>query len=325
MSHDSPGRRARQRSLPEGYVLRRPAVADVAAAQAVLDAAESADTGEARRHETDLAQEWSDPRCLLDEDWWVVEASGGRLTGVGWLEPETAGEVSADYYVHPEHRGRGLGGLLLDLIEARAAELPARGADGAARNLIVWCEDSDRPRRAALDARGFAPLRQFYEMEIDLREASEAPRWPTGVQARAYRPRVDEHTVHEAHAEAFAEHFLFERRAFAEWRRRHLEAPHAEPGLWCLAWDGAQLTGFIIVTAIGEEAIIDSLAVRKSWRGRGIGRALLMATFATLRDRGAAVARLYVDAANVTDAVHVYTAAGMHVARRFDVMQRPLA
>ena len=44
-----------------------------------------------------------------------------------------------------------------------------------------------------------------------------------------------------------------------------------------------------------------------------------------LRERGETVVRLYVDAANVTDAVAVYEAAGMHVARRFDVMQKPLA
>jgi len=35
--------------------------------------------------------------------------------------------------------------------------------------------------------------------------------------------------------------------------------------------------------------------------------------------------RLYVDAQNVTGAVRVYEAAGMHVARRFDVLEKPLA
>ena len=37
------------------------------------------------------------------------------------------------------------------------------------------------------------------------------------------------------------------------------------------------------------------------------------------------MARLYVDAQNVTNAVRVYEAAGMHVSRRFDVMEKPLA
>ena len=71
--------------------------------------------------------------------------------------------------------------------------------------------------------------------------------------------------------------------------------------------------------------MIGDLAVRKPWRGRGIGRALLLAAFQTLRERGQSVVRLMVDAQNVTNAVRVYEAAGMHVARRFDVLEKPLA
>jgi mycothiol synthase len=310
--------------LPEGYVLRRPATNDLAAAQAVLDAAESADTGESRRHETDLAEEWSDPDCHLDEDWWVLVAPTGEIAAVAWVWPETAGEVTADHYVHPEHRGRGLGDLLLDLIAARVAELPSRAPDGSPRSLFVWCEDSDVVRRAALDARAFTPIRQYYEMAIDLGAAPEAPRWPPGVAVRAFRQGVDERAVHEADMEAFAEHFLFEPRTFEAWLRRHVEAPLADPALWRLAWEGAELAGYVIPFEMGDEAVIGDLAVRQPWRGRGIGRALLLAALALLRERGRTAARLYVDAANVTNALRVYEAAGMHVARRFDVMKRPL-
>ena len=72
-------------------------------------------------------------------------------------------------------------------------------------------------------------------------------------------------------------------------------------------------------------AQIGNLAVRMPWRGRGIARALLHAAFGTLRQRGQAVVRLYVDAQNVTNAVRVYESAGMRVSRRFDVMEKPLA
>jgi ribosomal protein S18 acetylase RimI-like enzyme len=72
-------------------------------------------------------------------------------------------------------------------------------------------------------------------------------------------------------------------------------------------------------------ASIEGLAVRKPWRGRGLVRALLLAAFALLRERGQTVVRLFVDAQNMTKAVRVYEAAGMHVERRFDVMEKPLA
>ena len=153
---------------PQGYILRHPEPEEAPAVQAVMDAAESADAGEPRRHMSDVASEWRDPECRPAENWRVAVAPDGFIAAVGWVWPETSSEVTADHYVHPEHRGRGLGEAMLDAIEARAAELPARREDGAPRRLVVWCEDSDATRRAALDRRGFTAVRQYFEMEIRL-------------------------------------------------------------------------------------------------------------------------------------------------------------
>ena len=311
--------------LPEGYILRHPTEADLPAAQAVLDAAESHDTGERRRHADELAMEWRDPGSHPESDWWVVVGAHDPVIGVAWLWPDIAGEVIADHYVHPEHRGRGLGDVLLDAIEDRAAELPSRHSDGAARKLVVWSEDSDVVRRTTLDARGFSSVRQYYEMAIDLAEEPPPPSWPPGLDPRPFRPGVDDRRVWEADIEAFSEHHLFEARPFEEWALHHLEGEDSDPTLWWLAWERDELAGYVIPTQGEFGAIINDLAVRKRWRGRGIGRALLLAAFKSLRDRGEKVARLYVDAQNVTNAVLVYEAAGMHVGRRFDVMEKPLA
>jgi len=311
--------------IPVGYLLRHPSPGDAPAVQAILDAAESADTGEPRRHENDVGTEWRSPQCHVDTDWWVAVADHEDMAGVAWVWPQTAGEVTADHYVHPDHRGRGLGETLLDTIEARAAELPAHTPEGAPRHLVVWCEDSDAERHASLERRGFLEVRQYYEMAIDLRDGLAVPSWPSGIVARGFRPGVDDHAVHEADVEAFAEHHLYEARDFDEWRLFHSDALDADVTLWWLAWDAAELAGFVIPFEGVLGAMIDDLAVRTTWRGRGIGRALLLAAFATLRERGRTVARLTVDAQNVTNAVRVYEAAGMHVSRRFDVMERPLA
>jgi mycothiol synthase len=224
--------------------------------------------------------------------------------------------------VHPDHRGRGLGEALLDTIEARLAELPVRSSDGEIRHVLMWCEDSDVERRASLERRGFSSGRQYFEMARDLTVESAAPVWPPGITGRGFRPGLDNRQVYEADLEAFSEHYLYEARPYDEWRSRHVDAPDGDVTLWWLAWDGEQLAGYVIPFATDVEAVVGDLAVRKPWRGRGIGHALLLAVFGTLRDRGHGVVRLYVDAQNVTDAVAVYEASGMHVARRFDVMSR---
>jgi mycothiol synthase len=310
--------------LPEGYILRHPKPDEAAAVQAVLDAAESADSGELRHHENDIATDWRDPKCHLAEDWWVVAAHDGTVVAATWVWPQPAGEVTADHYVHPDHRGRGLGEALLDAVEARTAELPPRTPIGDVRHLVVWCEDSDLVRRASLENRGFAAVRQYFEMAIDLAAGLQPPAWPPGIIARGFRAGTDDHAVHEASEEAFVEHHLYEPMEYDEWRLFHADACDADITVWWLAWDGDELAGFIIPIMSDLGAVIGDLAVRKPWRGRGVAHSLLLAAFATLRDRGQTVVRLYVDAQNVTKAVRVYEAAGMHVARRFDVMQKPL-
>jgi mycothiol synthase len=309
-------------TIPDGYVLRHPAPDEAPAIQDILDAAESADAGEVRHHEDDVATDWLSPRCDIGANWWVAVAGDGSIAGVAFVWPETAGEVTADHYVHPDHRGRGLGEALLDTIEARLVELPARSSDGEIRHVLVWCEDSDTARRASLERRGFKPVRQYFEMARDLTVEPAAPVWPAGIVARGFRPGLDDRAVYEADVEAFSEHHLFEARSYDEWHARHVDAPDGDVTLWRLAWDAHQLAGYVVPFARDAEAVIGDLAVRKPWRRRGVGRALLLAAFETLRDRGHGVVRLYVDAQNVTDAVAVYEATGMHVARRFDVMSR---
>ena len=69
---------------------------------------------------------------------------------------------------------------------------PPRHPDGTVRRLIVWSEDADLVRRATLDARGFEPVRQYFEMAIGLDEEPAPPKWPPGIEARAFRPGVDD-------------------------------------------------------------------------------------------------------------------------------------
>jgi ribosomal protein S18 acetylase RimI-like enzyme len=63
---------------------------------------------------------------------------------------------------------------------------------------------------------------------------------------------------------------------------------------------------------------VSVLGVRRPWRRRGLGRALLLHSFRALRERGKPRVGLGVDGSNPTGAVQLYEAAGMRVVRRFD-------
>jgi mycothiol synthase len=65
------------------------------------------------------------------------------------------------------------------------------------------------------------------------------------------------------------------------------------------------------------------LGVRRRWRRRGLGLALLLQSFTDFRRRGATRVGLGVDAESPTGAVSLYEQAGMQVVRRNDAYEKP--
>jgi GNAT superfamily N-acetyltransferase len=73
-----------------------------------------------------------------------------------------------------------------------------------------------------------------------------------------------------------------------------------------------------------EIGSIRVVGVRRSWRRKGVGRALMLHAFADFRRRGMRGASLGVDAESLTGAQRLYTSVGMHVARESDIFERAL-
>lgn len=67
------------------------------------------------------------------------------------------------------------------------------------------------------------------------------------------------------------------------------------------------------------------LAVRREWRRRGIGHALLARAFDAFAERGLTRAGLGVDAESPTGANALYEDVGMSATRRFDIYERAFA
>jgi len=237
--------------------------------------------------------------------------------------PHAGGEIPADLYVHPEHCGRGLGPALLAAVERRAIERAVGLPPGARATLVGWAQPEEECR-SAFERGGFAVARHFFEMETAIGGALATPRWPNGLEVRPLRPGRDERPLHIADAEAFAEHYLFEARSYEEWRQSHIDRPDFDPELWLIAWDGDEIAGYAAAMVSGDDGFVDDLAVRRPWRQRGLGSALLLAEFRELAARGATVARLFVDAQNQTGAVALYESAGMAVSRRFTTYGKTL-
>jgi ribosomal protein S18 acetylase RimI-like enzyme len=69
---------------------------------------------------------------------------------------------------------------------------------------------------------------------------------------------------------------------------------------------------------------VEILGVRKLWRRRGLGLALLLHSFHALRQNGALRAGLGVDSGSLTGATRLYKRAGMSVSREIALYELEL-
>jgi mycothiol synthase len=165
-------------------------------------------------------------------------------------------------------------------------------------------------------------VRELYQMRLDLTELLPAPRFPTGISVRAARLGVDDQALHAASEEAFSERFLFTPTPFEDWRVRTVRRETTDSDLWLVAWDGGEVAGQVWALPRSGEVHVEDLSVRKPWRGRGLGLALLLAVFRLLHERGYPFVRVFFDAQNATGALDLYVKAGMRMERRFEVFER---
>ena len=73
-----------------------------------------------------------------------------------------------------------------------------------------------------------------------------------------------------------------------------------------------------------DDGWVDTLGVRRPWRRKGLGMALLQHSFGEFYRRGKYKVGLDVDSQNLTGATRLYERAGMHVARTYISYEKEL-
>jgi mycothiol synthase len=298
---------------------------DIAAIAALFGAAAEVDGPHYGGNENDTRQTMTAPRTFPRQNVFLFEMDG-QLVGYGRVQLDEGPEESVFVLrgmVHPRWRRQGIGTRLMERLEQRAQE---RLDEAASERILmsVWCILEHKDRQALFQKMGYRAVRYFFEMERLLREGGSLvelpdPVYPPGIVVRTMAERPDLHAVWKTCDEAFRDHWGYTETKLEDWEHWTRAADH-RPDLWLVARDSKNDTAAgVCLNSIDpdynsrlgrQEGWIHTLAVRRPYRGQGLGRALLLAGMHSLQQEDMDWAKLNVDSENPTGALRLYESVG---------------
>jgi len=266
-------------------------------------------------------------------DTFLVEVDGALVANADteWVDTtDGLREYRMGCMVDPTWRRRGIGTWLQRMLEAHVAALAAANPTDRPLAMGSWAADSESDRIALLTRFGFQPARYFFEMVRPDLDEIEEPVLPERIELRSVTD-AQMRQLWEADIEAFLDHwggFDGSEERFQQW----LRDPKFDPSLFVIAWDGDEIAGGVIneINATENAAFnrrrgwLRSVFVRRPWRKRGLGKAIVLRSLQVFRERGMTSAGLGVDADNPTGAMGLYTGTGFETEVRSSAYRKPM-
>ncbi|WP_250506610.1 mycothiol synthase [Bowdeniella massiliensis] len=250
----------------------------------------------------------ADLRRPQPRDEYAVLMEGEEPVAFAWCDG-----TSAEFGVRPDHRGKGLGQLLLRAVHKRYP------------TAAVWAHGNLPGAEAVARDAGLRPVRELWYMECELGpieelmehnadEMAASLKPPAGMVLRGFREGDEADWVHTNQA-AFADHpeqSQVDEAAFAELREEKWWQPHllrlltiknpapGEPAIAGFVWLKPAKPGVMEIFVVG---------VHPTQQRKGIGSLLMREALTTAVNMGATRAVLYVDGADKV-AIHTYEVQG---------------
>lgn len=316
---------------------------DIPALARLVSAAEAVDQfGTRSVTEEELTANYNQP--MSDPPKQVLVAEGEAIGGVEpgvphgvarivWIDDPNADERIYQFgiVVHPAVRDRGLEFVLAaELLKiARRHEAEPGVEPRKSVKLLTGFRTEDVLMQAVCEQMGLHAVRYGWTMERSLNEPLPEPRQVEGVTIRTYRRPEDNAASLDAYGRSFIDHFEYHEMPAEFWNYR-MDMPNSRPDLsWVAEVDAGpgELAGFCLVD-VNEgdnerrgvsEGWIALLGTVRGWRGKGLGKSLLVHGMRSLKEAGLDTVLLGVDSESLTGANRLYESVGFTV-RHTEVM-----
>lgn len=248
-----------------------------------------------------IAERLAHPNYSPEQDLFVVIRAGSLIGYMDILTEPGIGRVILDCWLHPEHRRKGLATKLLGDAMRRAGEAGAKIAH-------VHIKEDNAVAKMVLPRLSFECVRRFLEFKLDMTRLRQQETNQASQKCRHLK-RGEEKKITLIQNRCFTGTWGYNPNTVATITyRTHLS--HFSPEDIILTYEGDKLIGYCWTEITGEgEGRIYMLGVDPDYRGKGIGRRLLLAGLAHLRNKGIRVAVLTTDSEN-QPACDLYRSAG---------------
>ncbi len=321
--------------LKEGYLMRPVTTADAEKVVELTNAVSQAIFGINEIDVGELENFWGTPGLDLEKDIRIILAPDGKAAG--YVEGLTINDPPVHPFlwlrIHPAHGEAGVGETLMAWAMQRVSRVLQTVAPELRVSVQSFPPSGDLLAKKLYEDFGFDLIRHSFNMEVDFKSAPSEPIWPDGISLRPFDAANHAEAIYLANDEAFSDHYGYLAQpfdeGFARFKHQMIEDKDAfDAELWFVAMDGEEIAGHSIcrINKQDEQPMgwVSILGVRKAWRKRGLGMALLKHSFAEFYKRGLRKAGLSVDANNLTGALKLYERAGMHVAQQYDRYDKEL-
>jgi GNAT superfamily N-acetyltransferase len=158
--------------------VRAPIMADASSVALLIGVCNRLEAGLGRATEEDIYESWHAPLFDLCKDAWIIESRCGQI--VGYADVRYRSEVSEaltdgfvmNIDVHPDYRGRGIGTLLLWLVEERARQLMLDLPVQQRVTLQVSISSVNSQAQNLVKRERYNAVQRFWRLIIDMEEVS---------------------------------------------------------------------------------------------------------------------------------------------------------
>ena len=292
--------------LPTAWRFRSPQFSDLQAVTDLIVACDEADFGKADTTLADLLSEWQRSGFDLSSNARLLLAADNRLAGYTdfWLKPDEV-YISHNTCIHPSYRHQ-VGLLPLYCLGEEIAHRHFSGRSGVIRTVSL-----QENRSILLETEGYQAVRVEWRMQIDLDAPPPTPSWPDDFHLRPFVQSQDAHAVHEIIQTAFRAIPNHQDVPFEAWEQFMLKRTDFEPTLMFVVENNGEIVAVAACFDYPDTGWVRQLAVKKEYRGLGLGLSLLQYAFVEFYRRGRRSAGLVVDSQNPTGAPQLYLRAGM--------------